>query len=66
MLAAAGVAGWALRVREHIMFYTAMAVFALYILLVQYGLRRVAARARAAAAYTKFDNCLRALRQRAE
>jgi len=42
-LAAAGVAGWALGVREHHMFYTAMAVFALYILLVQWGLARVAA-----------------------
>jgi UDP-GlcNAc:undecaprenyl-phosphate/decaprenyl-phosphate GlcNAc-1-phosphate transferase len=42
-LAATGVAGWALQVPEHVMFYTAMAVFALYILLVQYGLRRVAA-----------------------
>ena len=42
VLAMAGVAGWALGVREHLMFYTAMAVFALYILLVQYGLRRVA------------------------
>jgi UDP-GlcNAc:undecaprenyl-phosphate/decaprenyl-phosphate GlcNAc-1-phosphate transferase len=40
VLAAAGVAGWALRVREHYMFYAAMAVFALYIFLVQYGLRR--------------------------
>ncbi|MHB8668270.1 MAG: MraY family glycosyltransferase [Burkholderiales bacterium] len=44
VLAAAGVAGWALAVREHHMFYTAMAVFALYILLVQLGLRRIAAR----------------------
>lgn len=44
VLAAAGVAGWALGVREHHMFYTAMAVFALYIVLVQYGLARVAAR----------------------
>ncbi|MCX7140591.1 MAG: MraY family glycosyltransferase [Proteobacteria bacterium] len=42
VLAAAGVAGWALNVKEHVMFYTAMAVFALYIVLVQYGLRRVA------------------------
>ena len=41
VLAGAGVAGWALRVPEHVMFYTAMAVFAVYILLVQYGLRRV-------------------------
>ena len=41
-LAAAGVAGWALGVQEHHMFYAAMTVFALYILLVQYGLRRVA------------------------
>jgi UDP-GlcNAc:undecaprenyl-phosphate GlcNAc-1-phosphate transferase len=40
-LAAAGVAGWAMRVPEHIMFYAAMAIFALYILLVQYGLHRV-------------------------
>jgi UDP-GlcNAc:undecaprenyl-phosphate/decaprenyl-phosphate GlcNAc-1-phosphate transferase len=44
VLAAAGVAGWALRVPEQVMFYTAMAVFVLYILLVQYGLRRVAAK----------------------
>jgi UDP-GlcNAc:undecaprenyl-phosphate GlcNAc-1-phosphate transferase len=44
VLAAAGVAGWALDAPEHIMFYSAMAVFALYILLVEYGLRRVAAR----------------------
>jgi UDP-GlcNAc:undecaprenyl-phosphate/decaprenyl-phosphate GlcNAc-1-phosphate transferase len=43
VLAAAGVAGWALRVPELVMFYTAMAVFALYILLVQYGLGRAAA-----------------------
>jgi len=43
VLAAAGVAGWALGVPEHVMFYSAMAVFALYILLVQFGLRRVAA-----------------------
>lgn len=40
-LAGAGVAGWVLRVPEHLMFYTAMAVFVVYILLVQYGLRRV-------------------------
>jgi len=40
VLAAVGVAGWALQVPEHVMFYTAMAVFAAYILLVQYGLRR--------------------------
>ena len=45
VLAGMGVAGWALRVPEHVMFYTAMAVFAAYILLVQYGLRRVTARA---------------------
>jgi UDP-GlcNAc:undecaprenyl-phosphate GlcNAc-1-phosphate transferase len=44
ILAATGVAGWALGVREYHMFYAAMAVFALYILLVQWGLRRVAAR----------------------
>jgi len=50
VLAAAGVAGWALRVPEHVMFYTAMAVFALYIFLVQYGLRRVAAKRAAAQA----------------
>lgn len=43
VLAAAGVAGWALGVREHVMFYSAMAVFALYIVLVQFGLRRAAA-----------------------
>jgi UDP-GlcNAc:undecaprenyl-phosphate GlcNAc-1-phosphate transferase len=43
VLAAAGVAGWALQVQEHHMFYTAMAVFALYILLVQIGLHRVSA-----------------------
>lgn len=41
VLAGAGVAGWALRVPEYVMFYTAMAVFAVYILLVQFGLRRV-------------------------
>jgi UDP-GlcNAc:undecaprenyl-phosphate GlcNAc-1-phosphate transferase len=45
VLAGMGVAGWALRVPEHVMFYTAMAVFAVYILLVQYGLRRVTASA---------------------
>jgi UDP-GlcNAc:undecaprenyl-phosphate GlcNAc-1-phosphate transferase len=44
-LAGMGVAGWALGVQEHVMFYSAMAVFALYILLVQYGLRRVTASA---------------------
>ncbi len=49
VLAAAGVAGWALGVREYHMFYTAMAVFALYILLVQLGLRRVATGQAAAA-----------------
>ncbi|MBE0614430.1 MAG: undecaprenyl/decaprenyl-phosphate alpha-N-acetylglucosaminyl 1-phosphate transferase [Burkholderiales bacterium] len=43
VLAAAGAAGWALGVREHHMFYTAMAVFVLYIVLVQWGLKRVAA-----------------------
>ena len=47
VLAGAGVAGWALRVPEHVMFYAAMAVFAVYILLVQYGLRRVTASASA-------------------
>jgi UDP-GlcNAc:undecaprenyl-phosphate GlcNAc-1-phosphate transferase len=45
VLAGMGVVGWALRVPEHVMFYTAMAVFAVYILLVQYGLRRVTASA---------------------
>ena len=45
-LAGTGVAGWAMRVPEHLMFYTAMAVFVAYILLVQYGLRRVTASAR--------------------
>jgi UDP-GlcNAc:undecaprenyl-phosphate GlcNAc-1-phosphate transferase len=45
VLAAMGVAGWALSVPEHVMFYTAMGVFAVYILLVQYGLRRVSASA---------------------
>jgi len=45
VLAGTGIAGWALRVPEYVMFYTAMAVFAVYILLVQYGLRR-ASRAR--------------------
>ena len=44
LLAAAGAAGWALGIREHVMFYSAMTVFALYIVLVQYGLWRVAAR----------------------
>lgn len=43
VLAGAGVAGWALRVPEHVMFYAAMAVFAAYIALVQYGLRQVVA-----------------------
>jgi len=43
LLAGIGVAGWALRVPEHVMFYTAMAVFAAYVLLVEYGLRRAAA-----------------------
>jgi UDP-GlcNAc:undecaprenyl-phosphate/decaprenyl-phosphate GlcNAc-1-phosphate transferase len=43
VLAAAGVAGWALGIHEHVMFYTAMTVFALYIFLVQLGLWRVAA-----------------------
>ncbi len=42
VLAAAGVAGWVLQVKEHHMFYSAMAVFALYIFLVQLGLRRLA------------------------
>lgn len=46
VLAAIGVAGWALRVPEHVMFYTAMAVFAVYIVLVQYGLGRATAGAR--------------------
>lgn len=45
VLAAAGVAGWARGIREHVMFYSAMAVFALYVCLVQYGLSRIAARA---------------------
>lgn len=45
VLGGAGIAGWALRVPEHVMFYTAMVVFAAYILLVQYGLRRVTASA---------------------
>lgn len=48
VLAAAGVAGWALGVRDYHMFYTAMAVFALYIILVQSGLQRVAAARRGA------------------
>ena len=43
VIAGIGVAGWALRVPEHEMFYTAMAVFALYVVLVQYGLRCVGA-----------------------
>lgn len=43
VLAAAGAAGWALGIPEHVMFYSAMAVFALYIVLVQLGLWRVAA-----------------------
>ena len=51
VLAAAGVAGWALGVREHVMFYSAMAIFALYILLVQLGLRHVAARATGSAVH---------------
>jgi UDP-GlcNAc:undecaprenyl-phosphate GlcNAc-1-phosphate transferase len=45
VLAGMGVAGRTLRVPEHVMFYTAMAVFVAYILLVQYGLRRVTASA---------------------
>ncbi|MBE0626333.1 MAG: undecaprenyl/decaprenyl-phosphate alpha-N-acetylglucosaminyl 1-phosphate transferase [Burkholderiales bacterium] len=49
VLAAAGVAGWALGIREHVMFYSAMAVFALYILLVQLGLWRLAVGRSAAA-----------------
>ena len=53
VLAAAGVAGWALGVREHHMFYSAMAVFALYIVLVQLGLARVAARPATTAAVHK-------------
>ena len=40
VLAGAGVAGWALRVPEYVMFYTSMAIFAAYIFLVQRGLRR--------------------------
>ena len=48
-LGSAGIAGWALRVPEHVMFYTAMAVFAVYIVFVEYSLRRVAARTRAMA-----------------
>lgn len=47
VLAGAGVAGWALGVPEHVMFYAAMAVFAAYILLLQYGLRRATASASA-------------------
>ncbi len=42
-LAAVGVAGWALQVAEHVMFYSAMAVFAVYIVLVQFGLSRASA-----------------------
>jgi len=49
VLAAAGVAGWAFGIREHVMFYSAMAVFALYILLVQLGLWRIAVGRSAAA-----------------
>ena len=48
--AAMGVAGWALGVREHVMFYAAMVVFAIYIVLVQYGLHRVNTRKSAAGA----------------
>jgi len=47
VLAGAGVAGWALRVPEYVMFYTAMAVFAAYIFLVQYGLHRASVHASA-------------------
>ncbi len=43
VLASMGVAGWAMRVPEPVMFYTSMGVFAVYILLVQYGLRCVTA-----------------------
>lgn len=46
VLAGAGVAGEARRLPEHVMFYAAMAVFAAYVLAVQYGLSRVAARSR--------------------
>ena len=53
VLASAGVAGWALNAPEHIMFYSAMAVFALYIVLVQWGLWRVAAGRSAAAGIHK-------------
>ena len=42
VLAGVGVAGWVMRVPEHVMFYSAMAVFVLYIVLVQYGLHRAA------------------------
>jgi UDP-GlcNAc:undecaprenyl-phosphate/decaprenyl-phosphate GlcNAc-1-phosphate transferase len=40
VLAGVGVAGWAMRVPDHVMFYAAMAVFAAYVFLVQYGLHR--------------------------
>jgi len=53
VLAAAGAAGWALRAPEHVMFYAAIAVFGLYILMVQYGLRRVAAARTAASGVHK-------------
>ena len=53
VLAAAGTAGWALGIKEHHMFYTAMAVFALYIVLVQWGLRRIAAEQTMAASVHK-------------
>ena len=53
VLAGMGATGWALRVPEHVMFYTAMAVFAVYILLVQYGLRRAMASASAMGTSTR-------------
>jgi len=56
VLAMAGVAGWAWACREHLMFYTAMAVVsALYIFLSQYGCGRVAMGRNGLPAYTKFD-----------
>jgi len=49
--AAAGVIGWVLDIQEHVMFYAAMTLFALYVVLVELGLRRIAARGTSAAVH---------------
>ena len=52
VIAGIGVAGWAQGVPEQVMFYAAITVFAIYVLLVQYGLRHVStARESAASAH---------------